>query len=139
MGALFSKYGSAAGNSKVVHSLESFVLDVILIPAVGVVFVYDVTRLIGATGTLNTADRVLIMCLVLVFILLLIWVGAWATGQRRIVLVDPNTLHRLSRMVVKQSDDVAAAANTVGSRQTTEAVTASNMTESTEREAARAL
>jgi hypothetical protein len=124
MGALFSTYGIAAGNSEVVSQVPSFVLDVILIPAVGIVFVYDVMRLIGATDKFNTGDKVFILCLVLVFLLLLLWVVAWTTGKLQIVIISPKILQRLSRMVVKQAERVMVADNALARRHTTDAAAA---------------
>jgi hypothetical protein len=122
MGALFSAHGVAAGNSEVIEWVPSLVIDVILMPAVLVVFLYDVVRVFSGDGRSSIADKVFVACLGLVFCLLAAWVLSWATGAFRFVLISPEALTAVSTEFVTLSNIITRLRTKLGMRATNDAV-----------------
>jgi hypothetical protein len=122
MGALFSAYGVAAGNSEIIKWVASLAVDVVLMPAVLVVFLYDVVRVFSNDGTSSVADKVFVVCLALVFCLLAIWSLAWATGSYRLVLISPEVLTAVSTEFNEQSTKIMDLRTQLGARATNDSV-----------------
>jgi hypothetical protein len=126
MGALFSQYGAAAGNSAVVHWMSSVMLDVVLMPAVAILLLYNVF------DSRKSDSNVFVTCLWMVGVLCLVWVMSWGLGQFRLVLVKPDALTNLSKEFITQANIIATLRNKLGGRFVADNQASDNLSESKE-------